>query len=40
MGLVRLAGVPGRRHGGAAQDGGGAHLRPALRPVHAGRDRR
>ena len=40
MGLVRLAGVPGRRHGDAAQDGGSAHLCAPLRPVHAGRDRR
>ena len=38
MGIVRLAGMPGRRDGSAAQDGCRAHLCPALCAVHAGRD--
>src|SRR5215210_5072015 len=35
-----LAGVPHRRSPRAQAHGGCAHLRPAIRPVHAGRARR
>ena len=37
MDLVRLAGLPDQRDRGAAPDGRGADLCPALCPVHAGR---
>ena len=39
MAVVGMAGVRAQRDGGAAPDGGGADLRPALRPVHPGRHR-
>ena len=38
MDFLRLAGLPGQRNRGAASDGRGADLCPALRAVHAGRD--
>ena len=38
MDVLGLAGLPGQRDGSAASDGSGADLRPALCPVHAGRD--
>ena len=40
MDCVRLAGLPDCRYGKPAADGRGADLRPPLRPVHAGWDRR
>ena len=37
--VVGMAGLPDQRDGGAAPDGGGAHLRATLRPLHPGRHR-
>ena len=38
--VVGMAGLPDCRDGGAAPDGGGAHLRTTLRALHPGRHRR
>jgi hypothetical protein len=40
MGVVGLAGLPGHRDSGAAQDGRCPHIRQALFPIHAGGYRR
>ena len=38
--VVGLAGLSGARYGSAPSDGGGPHLRPPLRPIHTGWNRR
>jgi predicted phage-related endonuclease len=38
MGVIGLAGLPDQRHRGAPPNGGGAHLRPPVCPVHSGGD--